>query len=77
MGNCSPYDHGRQAQIYKQADPFCIGSDPEAFQDLAEKTVLPFTEEPAVLLRQSFEDLLLLFNRQYSDPLLLPIAAVP
>ena len=38
MGDCPSYDHGRQAQIRKQADPFCTGGDPKAFQDLSKKT---------------------------------------
>ena len=40
MGDCPSYDHGRQAQIRKQADPFCTGGNPKAFQDLSKKTAL-------------------------------------
>ena len=76
MGDCPSYDHGRQAQIRKQADPFCTGGDPKAFQDLSKKTALFLAEDLAVLPGEPLKNLLLLLDRQYGDPLFFSITAV-
>ena len=56
MGDCPSYDHGRQAQIRKQADPFCTGGNPKAFQDLSKKTALFLAEDLAVLPGEPLKD---------------------